>query len=754
MKLKNILKRILSAYKIIVRFLTPMLKSIFYDLRDWYGVTLNWSRVYVLNLNAIDVCNSKCTMCNIWKNKEDERMTPDEFSRILRDGLFKHVRYVGITGGEPTLNPDLIQLYKVVIESLPRLRGLSIITNGIRDEYIFDRVFEIKELCARKGISFGVMVSIDGVNEIHDKVRGISGNFNSSMRLISRLRSHDIPVSFGCTISKENAWYVDDLLFLMKETGIYGRFRIAEYINRLYNNDRTDVIRNFSDDEQYHLATFFHKVELIFEKHLIYKRTYRNIRKMLLGKQRTIGCPYNTHGLVLNSRGEISYCAPKSKVIGNGLKNSPSDLYYGNIKERRRIRKENCKECIHDYHYEQKIQECLDDFFQKFQKYIFSTRSLWFSKLAVYVVAVKEALLGGFLPRNDKIKKVFIVGWYGTETVGDKAILGGIIEELKNKYPKMKLCVGSIYPYITERTLKELKIEGTVIDSKSLGALSVASAADIVIMGGGPLMDLEELMIPFLHFRIANLFRRSTIVYGCGIGPLFESKYKELVDSILSLSSQILLRDSGSSLYVKDRGLDIPPLEISGCPARNYIRSYKENFFMTAQGASSMDELACFLREWPYEYGKKYTKEEFFTVRNQFEKGLASYIKRTADEQECKKIRLYHMHNFVVGNDDRDFSRRFIKDHFSDSDYDISFDKSLSTVQSIGTALAGAKYSLCMRFHSVLFASTLGVPFEAIDYTLGGKIYNFLKDNNQLNFMKSFDYFLSKDKEASCVRQR
>jgi polysaccharide pyruvyl transferase WcaK-like protein len=38
-----------------------------------------------------------------------------------------------------------------------------------------------------------------------------------------------------------------------------------------------------------------------------------------------------------------------------------------------------------------------------------------------------------------------------------------------------------------------------------------------------------------------------------------------------------------------------------------------------------------------------------------------------------------------------------------------------------------------MRFHSVLFAETLGVPYLAIDYTEGGKIKAFLEDKGKLN---------------------
>ncbi|MCM1983487.1 polysaccharide pyruvyl transferase family protein [Lyngbya confervoides BDU141951] len=48
-----------------------------------------------------------------------------------------------------------------------------------------------------------------------------------------------------------------------------------------------------------------------------------------------------------------------------------------------------------------------------------------------------------------------------------------------------------------------------------------------------------------------------------------------------------------------------------------------------------------------------------------------------------------------------------------------------------------ARLNICMRFHSALFAETLGVPYIAIDYTGGGKIKAFLEGEDKLNQMVS-----------------
>lgn len=322
-------------------------------LSNWIGL-----KPKTINFLANDICNSKCTMCMIWKQKRDNELSPNQLTQILHDPLFKQIRYVGVSGGEPTLRSDLPELFKSICQSLPSLKGVGIITNAIQSKHVIERVQASADICEKHGIKFNLMVSLDGVGDIHDKNRGRKGNFDSALEVIKHFREKTkIPVAIGCTITKQNVWHVDELLDFCIENDIYGRFRVAEFIDRLYNEAEKDTIRNFDEDERYHLALFFYRLEQ-WEKNATYKRTYRSIRRMLYeGKPRSIACPYQSRAVVLDSRGQIMYCAPKSKILGNALNSSALSLYRGNLGERQRIRKENCKDCIHDYHAEITLQE-------------------------------------------------------------------------------------------------------------------------------------------------------------------------------------------------------------------------------------------------------------------------------------------------------------------------------------------------------------------------------------------------------------
>ena len=97
-----------------------------------------------------------------------------------------------------------------------------------------------------------------------------------------------------------------------------------------------------------------------------------------------------------------------------------------------------------------------------------------------------------------------ITGWYGTETVGDKAILGSVIQYYKNLYKDCSLIISSIYPFITKRTIKELNVEAEIVATNSYDFLIKCASSDEIVMGGGPLMSIDALSIPLWAFKVGK----------------------------------------------------------------------------------------------------------------------------------------------------------------------------------------------------------------------------------------------------------
>ena len=88
-----------------------------------------------IRVSLTDRCNLRCTYCMphdfaAWMPTED-LLTTDELMTILKIGIDAGIDEVRLTGGEPLLRPDIVEIV-ARISSLPNPPKLSLTTNGIR----------------------------------------------------------------------------------------------------------------------------------------------------------------------------------------------------------------------------------------------------------------------------------------------------------------------------------------------------------------------------------------------------------------------------------------------------------------------------------------------------------------------------------------------------------------------------------------------------------------------------------------------
>ena len=123
-------------------------------------------------------CNSKCRMCNIWKMEQMPILDLAEYEK-LPDSLHE----VNITGGEPFLSQNLIEIIKILIAKNPRMR-IIISTNGFATELIKAKMQEILRIKPDVGLG----ISLDGLGEVHDQIRGIPGGFQKVLNTVKALK--------------------------------------------------------------------------------------------------------------------------------------------------------------------------------------------------------------------------------------------------------------------------------------------------------------------------------------------------------------------------------------------------------------------------------------------------------------------------------------------------------------------------------------------------------------------------------------
>jgi len=148
-------------------------------------------------------CNSRCKTCNVWR-KRVEDFTLDEYERTFR-ALGTTPYWLTFSGGEPFLRPDLID---IVLASYQHCRPgiINIPTNGLLVERIVTGVERLAREAGRAQIV--INLSLDGIGEEHDAIRGVPGNYAKLQETYAGLRELNAPnltIGMHTVISQLNA---------------------------------------------------------------------------------------------------------------------------------------------------------------------------------------------------------------------------------------------------------------------------------------------------------------------------------------------------------------------------------------------------------------------------------------------------------------------------------------------------------------------------------------------------------------------
>ncbi len=124
-------------------------------------------------------CNARCGMCDSWRMKPGPEMTVTQVDQVFQK--LGRLDVVRLTGGEPFLRDDFEGIAEVVARrSQPMV--LHITTNGSFP----DRVAAFAEAFDTP-YRLHVMVSLDGMNEVHDASRGPDVTFDLAVETVERL---------------------------------------------------------------------------------------------------------------------------------------------------------------------------------------------------------------------------------------------------------------------------------------------------------------------------------------------------------------------------------------------------------------------------------------------------------------------------------------------------------------------------------------------------------------------------------------
>ena len=185
-----------------INIASRIFKSIFFNQMP------NYSIIYIDGR-----CNMHCSFCchAAMDARKTSILPAEKWGTVFKKA--KSLLHLTVTGGEPFVRKDFVEIIDNIILScdVPRI---SIKTNGFYTDRIKD--FVPKLINKHKNTEFTLSISLDGPEEVHDKVRNFKGAYNKVLETIDVMKTYRNQPNFflrlASVLTKDNRHFLEDLL--------------------------------------------------------------------------------------------------------------------------------------------------------------------------------------------------------------------------------------------------------------------------------------------------------------------------------------------------------------------------------------------------------------------------------------------------------------------------------------------------------------------------------------------------------------
>lgn len=268
-------------------------------------------------------CNARCTMCSRFKapSRPEEEISLETIKKL------PPMYFTNITGGEPFIRTDLKDIVRELYKKSDRI---VISTNGFFTDRIIDLCKEFPNV--------GIRISIEGLEETNNKIRGLNDGFNKGYTTLKKLVEMKHPdVGFGMTVQDCNA---NDLVPLYKKAeelnmefataSLHNSFYFVECKNIIH--DRLMVAKNFENLINELLNTNSPKK---------WFRAYFNhgLINYIFGQKRLLPCDMSFDTFFIDPYGDVMPCnGTKNKEVMGNLNEAESWEELWNSEQANKIR--------------------------------------------------------------------------------------------------------------------------------------------------------------------------------------------------------------------------------------------------------------------------------------------------------------------------------------------------------------------------------------------------------------------------------
>lgn len=161
----------------------------------------------LVNIEVTKLCNARCDFCDYWKTTSEKKL--DDYAPVVRK---LKPMVVMLTGGEPLLRRDLEGIIRG-IRGTSRAIYLGLMTHG-------------GMLSAERGLRLWnagldqIAVSLDFLDERHDRARGIPGLARKILQNAPELAAHGVNVILNTVIKSDNLDQIVEMAHWAEQHGV------------------------------------------------------------------------------------------------------------------------------------------------------------------------------------------------------------------------------------------------------------------------------------------------------------------------------------------------------------------------------------------------------------------------------------------------------------------------------------------------------------------------------------------------------
>jgi len=270
---------------------------------------------------------------------------------LLSSPFFSELRELDVTGGEPFIREDLLELIDGVSHlkdsNLKQIKSVAITTNGFLTHRILELTGKMLERLEPKEIDLVMVLAMDAVGEIHDKIRNYKDGWtkvNDTIQGLIQIRrkTNNLVLGLKTTVLPPNidqlehiSAYADEneLFTIVSPCIITG----ARYLNLDRKNDLT-----FSEKDIDKMVQFYKSGHFQWDFHR--SRLVNYLRTGVMKKPCSAGFNY----FFIRSNGDVYPCPLIKLKLGNVKEAGVEDLFHSRTASsfRRRIgRHPECQTC-------------------------------------------------------------------------------------------------------------------------------------------------------------------------------------------------------------------------------------------------------------------------------------------------------------------------------------------------------------------------------------------------------------------------